>query len=572
MNRRYIPLLTAGIVGLILLLTLIQWARADRQPLVLREAERPFSTGFGYVGFSSSDDMAIFNLETGEALPEIDLLPEGNYPYDVTLNPDESELWIVGASGDGAIVIDTATNSISHHVVAVGDYPVDVMFSKYNDYAFIANRDTETIAVMDTATYALSTTFTISSALATAPDPGKMALNACTGDIYIVDWYDANLFVIDPLTGATVDEMALGGSLWDLVLSPDASTLFVTDRGQDRVHVIDTATFTEITSVPTGDDPWGIDITPDGSLLFVANEDSHNVTVIDAVNNTVVTTIAMPDLSADPRDLDISSDGAYAYVPSGDLFGPDAVYVIDTAVLSVTGVITFSNAIPGVTANPNALAVAPELNNLDPVASFTATTPVAVGTPIQFTDTSSNQPTNWLWDFGDGLGNSAVQNPLYNYLNAGTYTVTLTVGNACGSTQFQLPVEVLGEPPVLNIAKTGPATAVSGALITYTLTLTNDSATPAANVVITDRLPIGASYVSGGTLVGDEVQWQVSNLGGGTTVSVQFTVTATETITNSAYGAVAAGGYAAQGSQAVVTVIEAINEMRYVYLPLLQRP
>ncbi len=49
-----------------------------------------------------------------------------------------------------------------------------------------------------------------------------------------------------------------------------------------------------------------------------------------------------------------------------------------------------------------------------------------------FTDLSSNTPTTWLWDFGDGNG-STLQNPSYIYANLGTYEVCLTATNAGGS-------------------------------------------------------------------------------------------------------------------------------------------
>jgi PKD repeat protein len=68
-----------------------------------------------------------------------------------------------------------------------------------------------------------------------------------------------------------------------------------------------------------------------------------------------------------------------------------------------------------------------------PVASFKANT--TSGTPplvVQFTDTSSDTPTSWYWYFGDG-GTSAVQDPVYEYDDAGTYTVVLTVANSVGS-------------------------------------------------------------------------------------------------------------------------------------------
>lgn len=68
-----------------------------------------------------------------------------------------------------------------------------------------------------------------------------------------------------------------------------------------------------------------------------------------------------------------------------------------------------------------------------PVAAFSAT-PVSGTTPltVTFTDQSTNSPTAWLWNFGDG-GTSTLQNPSHQYTTAGTYTVTLTVSNSYGS-------------------------------------------------------------------------------------------------------------------------------------------
>ncbi len=53
---------------------------------------------------------------------------------------------------------------------------------------------------------------------------------------------------------------------------------------------------------------------------------------------------------------------------------------------------------------------------------------------VQFTDGSTNSPTSWLWDFGDGntTGNN-LQNPEHLYTDDGVYTVTLTVTNEGGS-------------------------------------------------------------------------------------------------------------------------------------------
>ena len=51
---------------------------------------------------------------------------------------------------------------------------------------------------------------------------------------------------------------------------------------------------------------------------------------------------------------------------------------------------------------------------------------------VQFYDISQNLPTSWQWDFGDG-NTSTLQNPTHQYINAGTYQVTLIATNSFGS-------------------------------------------------------------------------------------------------------------------------------------------
>lgn len=86
-----------------------------------------------------------------------------------------------------------------------------------------------------------------------------------------------------------------------------------------------------------------------------------------------------------------------------------------------------------------------------PVASFTADpTDVPFGTAIQFTDSSTENPGAWSWDFGDG-NTSNEQNPSYTYTEAGTYSVVLTVTN-CNGSDTSVPLEItVQEPPALTV-------------------------------------------------------------------------------------------------------------------------
>ncbi|MDW7732170.1 MAG: PKD domain-containing protein [Methanolobus sp.] len=73
--------------------------------------------------------------------------------------------------------------------------------------------------------------------------------------------------------------------------------------------------------------------------------------------------------------------------------------------------------------------------NYDPVPAAGFIANVTSGTvplSVRFTDTSTNNPVNWSWDFGDN-STSAEQNPVHVYSDVGNFTVTLTAFNATGN-------------------------------------------------------------------------------------------------------------------------------------------
>jgi uncharacterized repeat protein (TIGR01451 family) len=175
----------------------------------------------------------------------------------------------------------------------------------------------------------------------------------------------------------------------------------------------------------------------------------------------------------------------------------------------------------------------------------TAVTPPDATIPITYTWTP--EP-----DTGQGFPNAA-----YSFDQAGEFIIGVQAEN-CGA--FAAAVHTIristGPDPDLSISKVAPATAVANQPITYALTITNSGAMTATNLLVRDTLPTGVTYLGGGTLVGDEVQWNIAELGGyGQTAVVSFTVSAENHLINNEYSVEADGGFSGQGNSPAETRI-----------------
>lgn len=199
---------------------------------------------------------------------------------------------------------------------------------------------------------------------------------------------------------------------------------------------------------------------------------------------------------------------------------------------------------------------ATSLSNVTLSGTLTGT----VNTPYLYTATidppNTTAPITYTWspepDSGQGTSNAT-----YTWPTAGEHIVFVGVEN-CATFVADLRVINVRTTtlPDLSLSKAAPAVALPGEPITYTLTITNSGVDTANNVIITDVLPSGANYVSGGTKSGGAVTWTLPSLAGfGTVTQTTLIVTATSTITNDNYTARASGGYSAAGSPTVTTRI-----------------
>jgi PKD repeat protein len=129
---------------------------------------------------------------------------------------------------------------------------------------------------------------------------------------------------------------------------------------------------------------------------------------------------------------------------------------------------------------------------LAPVADFTVDQRIG-NAPfiVQFRDLSTNNPTSWLWQFGDST-TSTQQNPRHVYPNIGAYNVTLTVTNQYGSDTSYKAGNATTLTSIQTIATTSPPTQVPTAIVTTIVPVTTATQSP-----ITAGIPILAIVMAG---------------------------------------------------------------------------
>lgn len=151
---------------------------------------------------------------------------------------------------------------------------------------------------------------------------------------------------------------------------------------------------------------------PTASFTFSANCLSDSVKFMDVSTGTIT-----------GWSWNFGDGGTSAQQNPHHLYDSIANYTVSLTVVSDSG--CSASLIDTVNINPSPLAGFTSLTKCGLEATFTDTSKISGGTI-----------TNYTWTFGDG-GTSTVQNPVYTYTAAGTYTVLLQVqsNNGCTDTQ-----------------------------------------------------------------------------------------------------------------------------------------
>ncbi|WP_321506807.1 DUF3821 domain-containing protein [uncultured Methanoregula sp.] len=250
---------------------------------------------------------------------------------------------------------------------------------------------------------------------------------------YTGTWYDG--------TGTdvafTVVDPAINIAVWDIDQNKDVSGTTV-PAGHRLIFRVDTNAY------------------PAAGRLFVSQSNGYvGINLTDDKGNPIsgVYNLSPPEANSKSYDLTkkflVNSEPWYwgnvnekfwntTAMESGARLYPDGTYTVGTRLFLNNISDNYKNDgadYRGKTYQVTTVTIATTPQASEPVAGFSADkTSGTAPLTVQFTDSSTNSPTEGIWDFGDGdTTNATTRNPVHTFKTAGKYTINLTVANAAGS-------------------------------------------------------------------------------------------------------------------------------------------
>jgi streptogramin lyase len=406
---------------------------------------------------------------TGVVLDEW-AIPAGSFPDQIDIDTS-GVVWFSQPFENWLVAFDPTTEEFTPHSTTGGQTP-DGMMVDSADVAWTGLYDTDSgLGRLDIATSG----FTVH---APPYSPANMAIpsETASGAVWVTDHERNRISLFDPDTQTWPQSFVMPTpGCWVVggIEDPTTEESYFTEYSADQLGRTDLDGPIVDIAMPFGSEP-AFAAYSNGHVYF--SEWNRNRLGDYEVASGLVTEHVFPVANEGGGPIDATPGGLVAvgtrnvgyimvFNPMTGLFGQYQVPtggsgLKDGLRAAADGVIWFTES------GANKIARL-DLGGQWPVADFTAD--VTSGDPpleVVFTDLSTNAPTAWSWDFGDGE-TSTEQHPTHTYTTDGLYTVTLTAGNDYGFQQTTKVdyIDVGGDSLIFADGfESGGTTAWSGAM------------------------------------------------------------------------------------------------------------
>jgi YVTN family beta-propeller protein len=225
------------------------------------------------------------------------VLPIANIPLTlnlagVTYDPTLSTLEVADEYGNSTFGL-AASSGLGEYFDRVGDLPIASAYDSKSGDLFVLNRAASNLSTIGPAG-------TIVGSLTMGDLLTGVTVDNHTGVVYVSS-DEGNVTVIDPANPAVRSSILIGGdvSLGSVLYDPHSNEVYVSNWENGTIAVIDPATNATVgRAIPVGSEPTALTYDPVNKTVFVVNQGSGNLSVIDTATDEVVRTIASAGTTA----------------------------------------------------------------------------------------------------------------------------------------------------------------------------------------------------------------------------------------------------------------------------------
>jgi len=286
-------------------------------------------TAYAYIPNQGSNSVAVINTVKNTVVDSIPVKAS-----QLSASPDGTKVYVADFLSNTVSVISADSNKVMATLTV--NSPVGIRFSPDGTKVFVSSTRNNLISVINTATN------TITASVNVGANPEYISVSPDGTRLYVSTGIGRNTITVVNTVSNTVVATFPCNDNWGSVVSPDGTTLYVTNVNHNTVSVYSTVNDTLLSTISVGANPEFMSISPDGIMLYVTNSVGNTVSIISTATNAVVAT---DTVGTAPEGISITPDGSCIYVINT---GSNTVSVISTVTNQVLATIPFVNISAGI--------------------------------------------------------------------------------------------------------------------------------------------------------------------------------------------------------------------------------
>lgn len=279
----------------------------DESQLFMVNAEDSINDGLRVVDLASQQTVTSYSIDANSLHAAIAL-------------PSQLEAFVIddhAVGYDEVHVVNLATGAVAA-TITVGDAAIDIVAAVDQSTVYVANFGSDNVHVIDVASRAVVDTLS-------ATGPYKLATGA-SGTLYVLE-HGGNLKRFQ--NNLLQDTIVLGGDLSGLAISADETVAAIVDDSNWQVKFVDLTTGSSLGNVALSLQPYDVAISADNSTAYVTQY-PHRVSTIDIASGSETGTF---DTIFRPAQVEANADASAVFIG-----GQDGVAVLDTATGAIRSV------------------------------------------------------------------------------------------------------------------------------------------------------------------------------------------------------------------------------------------